>query len=113
MTSHFPASPLNHKDESDEAHQARPPRPGPDNSHLPPPTSTRTLDETTWRLCTQLHREHAVDDATYAAAVEEHGEVGVADLIHALGYYVLVCMTLNTFRVDLPDGAKPPFPVDG
>jgi len=70
-------------------------------------------DETTWRLCTQLHREHAVDDATYAAAVEEHGEVGVADLIHALGYYVLVCMTLNTFRVDLPDGAKPPFPVDG
>ena len=44
-------------------------------------------------------REHTVDDATYAAAVAAHGEAGVADLIHALGYYVLTCLTLNTFQV--------------
>jgi len=67
-------------------------------------------DETAWRLCTTLHREKQVDDATYAAAVAEHGEQGVADLIHTLGFYVLVCMTLNTFEVPLPDGATPPFP---
>ncbi len=40
----------------------------------------------------------------------EDGEEGVADLIHTLGYYVLVCMTLNTFEVQLPAGALPPFP---
>lgn len=68
-------------------------------------------DETAWRLCTTLHRDKRVDDETYAAAVAVHGEEGVADLIHALGYYVLVCMTLNTFEVELPEGATPPFPV--
>ena len=67
-------------------------------------------DETAWRLCTTLHREKRVDDATYAAAVAVHGEPGVADLIHALGFYVLVCMTLNTFEVELPEGVTPPFP---
>jgi len=68
-------------------------------------------DETAWRLCTTLHRDKRVDDDTYAAAVAVHGEAGVADLIHALGFYVLVCMTLNTFEVQLPEGATPPFPV--
>ena len=67
-------------------------------------------DETAWRLCTTLHRDKRVDDATYAAAVAVHGEAGVADLIHTLGFYVLVCMTLNTFEVPLPEGATPPFP---
>ncbi len=67
-------------------------------------------DETAWRLCTTLHRDKKVDEATYAAAVAVHGEAGVADLIHALGFYVLVCMTLNTFEVELPAGAAPPFP---
>jgi len=68
-------------------------------------------EETAWRLCTTLHRDKKVDAATYAAAVEVHGEAGVADLIHTLGFYVLVCMTLNTFEVGLPEGAVAPFPV--
>lgn len=68
-------------------------------------------DETAWRLCTELHRNKRIDDATYAAAIDVHGETGVADLIHALGFYVLVSMTLNTFEVPLPDGVEPPFPV--
>lgn len=68
-------------------------------------------DETAWRLCTTLHRDKRVDDETYAAAVAVHGEEGVADLIHTLGFYVMVCMTLNTFEVALPEGATPPFPV--
>lgn len=67
-------------------------------------------DETAWRLCTTLHRNKRVDDATYAAAVAVHGEEGVADLIHALGFYCLVSMTLNTFQVPLPPGETLPFP---
>lgn len=67
-------------------------------------------DETAWRLCTTLHRDKRVDQATYDAAVDVHGEDGVADLITALGFYVLVCMTLNTFEVPLPEGVTPPFP---
>lgn len=75
------------------------------------PTFTDAGDEACWNLCTTLHRHNRVDDATYAAGVEQFGEPGVADLVLASGFYVLVCMTLNTFEVDLPEGATPPFPV--
>lgn len=73
------------------------------------PTFDDAGDEAAWRFCTTLHRERNVDDATYAAAVDAFGQEGVSDLIAACGFYVLVCMTLNTFEVDLPDGATPPF----
>jgi len=69
-------------------------------------------DETAWRLCTEVHANKKASDETYAAAVAVHGEVGVADLIHALGFYVLVCMTLNVFEADLPEGVEPPFPAN-
>lgn len=74
------------------------------------PAFDDTGDRAAWQFCTTLHRDRRVDDATYAAAVGVFGEEGVADLVSASGYYVLVSMTLNTFEVDLPDGVTPPFP---
>jgi 4-carboxymuconolactone decarboxylase len=67
-------------------------------------------DEACYRFCSMLHRDRAVDDATYSAAIEQFGEAGVAELITTCGMYTLVSMTLNTFQVDLPDGAELPFP---
>jgi 4-carboxymuconolactone decarboxylase len=57
-----------------------------------------------YEFATQLHRDHRVGDATYAAAMAEFGETGVVDLVGLLGYYTLISMTLNTFHVPLPDG---------
>lgn len=74
------------------------------------PTFSDEGDEAAWRFCDVLQRERKVDDATYARAVELFGEPGVEDLINACGLYTLVCMTLNTFEVDLPEGAVAPFP---
>ena len=74
------------------------------------PPFTDDGDEACWRFCRPLLDREKVDDATYAAAVERFGEPGVADLITTCGFYTLVSMTLNTFEVDLPDGAQPPFP---
>jgi 4-carboxymuconolactone decarboxylase len=59
-------------------------------------------------FATELHREHSVSDATYAAVVERFGEQGVVDLVAACGYYVAVAMTLNVARVPLPEGVPPP-----
>jgi len=75
-----------------------------------PPEFTDEGDEAAWNFCRVLHRERKVDDATYARAVEVFDESGVEDLVNACGLYTLVCMTLNTFEVDLPNGAIPPFP---
>ena len=46
-----------------------------------------------------------MDDALYAGAVSALGEEGVVDLVGILGYYSLISMTINAFRVPPPKGA--------
>lgn len=74
------------------------------------PEFTDEGDEAAWNFCRVLHTDRKVDDTTYARTVEVFGEPGVEDLVTACGLYTLVSMTLNTFEVDLPAGATPPFP---
>ena len=62
-----------------------------------------------WEFTTQLRRDHSVDDAIYAKAVEKFGEQGVMDLIAVNGYYDVVSMTLNVARVMPPAGEAMPF----
>ena len=62
-----------------------------------------------WEFTTQLRRDHAVDDATYARALEKFGEQGIMDLIAVNGYYDVVSMTLNVARVAPPAGEELPF----
>jgi len=64
-----------------------------------------------WEFTTQLRRDHEVDDALYARAVEKFGENGVMDLIAVNGYYDVVSMTLNVAHVSPPAGAKIGLPV--
>jgi 4-carboxymuconolactone decarboxylase len=62
-----------------------------------------------WEFTTQLRRDHSVDDAIYAKAVEKFGEQGVMDLVAVNGYYDVVSMTLNVARVIPPAGEQMPF----
>lgn len=62
-----------------------------------------------WEFTTQLRRDHSVDDATYAKALEKFGEPGVVDLIAVNGYYDVVAMTLNVAHVKAPADAEIPF----
>jgi 4-carboxymuconolactone decarboxylase len=43
-----------------------------------------------WEFTTQLRRDHGVDDAIYARALEKFGEQGIMDLIAVNGYYDVV-----------------------
>ena len=58
-------------------------------------------------LCIELHREHAVSDATYQRAVAAFGEQGVIDAVGIQGYYSLLAMVMNTARTPLPAGRTP------
>jgi 4-carboxymuconolactone decarboxylase len=62
-----------------------------------------------WEFTTQLRRDHSVDDATYAKALEKFGEAGIVDLIAVNGYYDVVSMTLNVAHVKPPAEAEMPF----
>lgn len=62
-----------------------------------------------WEFTTQLRRDHGVDDAIYAKAVDKFGENGVMDLVAVNGYYDVVSMTLNVAHVAPPKDAELPF----
>src|SRR5271154_1207335 len=73
------------------------------------PENMKDDEAIVWEFTTQLHRDHGVDDAIYAKAVEKFGERGVVDLIAVNGYYDTVSMTLNVAHVVPPAGEEMPF----
>ena len=60
-------------------------------------------------LAYYLHRIHHIDNAIYKRGVEAFGEHGVSELINLCGFYTMVSMSLNTFKIGVPDGEDLPF----
>jgi len=73
------------------------------------PETMKEDEAIVWEFTTQLRRDHGVDDAIYAKAVDKFGEQGVMDLIAVNGYYDVVSMTLNVAHVAPPSGEELPF----
>lgn len=57
----------------------------------------------------EVHKTKRVGDKTYARVHALFGDAGMVEFVGILGYYTLVAMTLNVFRVPLPDGEAYPF----
>ncbi len=57
----------------------------------------------------ELYGTRRVSNATYARVHKILGDAGMVELVGMLGYYVLISMTLNVFRMPLPDGTPLPF----
>ena len=73
------------------------------------PDNMKDDEAIVWEFTTQLRRDHSVDDAIYARALEKFGEPGIIDLVAVNGYYDVVSMTLNVARVKPPAEAEMPF----
>lgn len=73
------------------------------------PDNMKDDEAIVWEFTTQLRRDHGVDDAIYAKAIEKFGEPGVMDLVAVNGYYDVVSMTLNVAHVAPPSDAELPF----
>lgn len=59
-------------------------------------------------LCTELHRDQTVSDATWADAVQRFGERGAVDLIGITGYYTFLSMVMNAARTAVPPTSVAP-----
>jgi 4-carboxymuconolactone decarboxylase len=57
----------------------------------------------------ELHRTRRVSDKTYARVHAVLSDAGMVEFVGLLGYYTLVSMTLNVFRVIPPATAALPF----
>jgi 4-carboxymuconolactone decarboxylase len=73
------------------------------------PDNMKDDEAIVWEFTTQLRRDHAVDHAIYAKALEKFGEQGIMDLVAVNGYYDVVSMTLNVAHVAPPAGEELPF----
>lgn len=71
------------------------------------PRFTDPDEELVYAVATTLHRVHELDDALYDRALARLGEARLVELVAVVGYYSLVALSLNAFRVDVPDGAPP------
>ncbi|WP_375003872.1 alpha/beta fold hydrolase [Aeromicrobium sp. CTD01-1L150] len=60
-------------------------------------------------LCVALHCERRVSDPLFDRASRTLGAKALAEVVGILGYYTLVSMTLNTYRLG-EDAAPSPFP---
>ncbi len=61
----------------------------------------------------ELLAMHEVGTATFERLTSVVGRVGVVDLVGILGYYSLICMTINAFQVPAPAGTPEPFASPG
>lgn len=73
------------------------------------PGFDRDDERVVYEFAHELVTARRVGDERYAAAVALLGEAGTVELVGILGYYTLVCMTLNAFEVPLGEGMAPPF----
>jgi 4-carboxymuconolactone decarboxylase len=58
---------------------------------------------------TELYRTRRVSDATYRRVNKLLGDGGTVELVGILGYYALISMTLNVFRMSIPAAEPLPF----
>jgi len=57
----------------------------------------------------ELHKTRRVSDRTYARVHTVLGDTGMIEFVGIVGYYTLVAMLLDVFRVPLPADAVMPF----
>ena len=73
------------------------------------PGFARDDERIVYEFAHELVTARRVSGERYTAAVDLLGEAGAVELVGILGYYTLVCMTLNAFEVPLGEGMDPPF----
>ena len=67
------------------------------------PNFSEPEEKAIYDYCTQLHQTHFVNDATFQQMVELIGNKSAVEVTGLCGYYTLVAMTLNAFRIGEQD----------
>jgi len=73
------------------------------------PEFERDDERIIFNFCSELVATKQASDASYEAVSELLGVEGVVELVGILGYYTLISMTINAFRVPVPNGSPEPF----
>jgi 4-carboxymuconolactone decarboxylase len=73
------------------------------------PASAPKDERAIYALIKELYATRRVSDRAYKAVHAVLGDTGMVELVGLLGYYAMVAMTLNAFRMPVPEGTPLPF----
>jgi len=73
------------------------------------PKSAPRDEKAIYAFVKELYATRRVSNAAYARVHKFLGDAGMVELVGILSYYVLISMTLNVFRMPLPQGTPAPF----
>ena len=66
-------------------------------------------EQAIYAFAKELYRDRRVSDRTYKSVNSLLGDAGTVELVGLLGYYTMVAMTLDVFRMPVPEGTALPF----
>ena len=73
------------------------------------PTSAPRDEMAIYAFVRELYATRRVSDATYKRVHKLLGDAGIVELVGILGYYAMVSMVLDVFRMPVPEGTPAPF----
>ena len=68
-------------------------------------------EQTVVNYAAELFSNHRVSDATFQAAIEQFGALGLTELTTLFGYYSMLAFNANSFDIDVPDSGEPKLPI--
>jgi 4-carboxymuconolactone decarboxylase len=74
-----------------------------------PPKSAPRDEQAIYAFAKELYAKRRVSNTTYARVHKFLGDAGTVELVGIMGYYALISMILDVFRMPVPEGAQPPF----
>jgi 4-carboxymuconolactone decarboxylase len=77
------------------------------------PASAPKDERAIYDFIQEFHKTRRVSDKTYGRVHVLLGDAAMVEFSGILGYYTLIAMTLNAFRIPLPEGAPLPFKEPG
>jgi len=73
------------------------------------PTKAPKDEQVLYAFIKELYRDRRVSDRTYKSVNAILDNAGTVELVGLLGYYAMVAMTLDVFRMPVPEGTALPF----
>jgi 4-carboxymuconolactone decarboxylase len=73
------------------------------------PTKAPKDEQALHAFIKELYRDRRVSDRTYKNVNAILGDAGTVELVGLIGYYAMVAMTLDVFRMPVPEGTALPF----
>jgi 4-carboxymuconolactone decarboxylase len=71
------------------------------------PVFTREDERVVYDIAMELNITRSLSEANFRRGVRMFGEQLMVELVSAIGYYVMIALTLNAFNVPCRDGKKP------